>query len=250
MKRITTLTGGRMIVWSYGGGVQSAAIAAMVCHGDLPRPDLAVIADTGREAETTWSYLRGVVNPALGRIIEVAPHDLSSVDLYALNGDLLIPAFTQTGKLPTFCSTEWKRRVVQRWLRQRGVDSCEMWLGISWDESERCKPSSTSWITHSWPLIDKRMRRSDCLRVVSEMGWPEPPRSACWMCPLRNDADWLSLTDGDRARAEALDLSLRERDERGGVFLHRSKKPLADRPYAHGQSQVPLDLCDSGHCWT
>lgn len=34
-------------VWSFGGGVQSAAIAVMVVKGVLPRPDLIVIADTG-----------------------------------------------------------------------------------------------------------------------------------------------------------------------------------------------------------
>jgi len=38
----------RTQVWASGGGVQSTAIAALIVLGRLPKPDLAVIADTGR----------------------------------------------------------------------------------------------------------------------------------------------------------------------------------------------------------
>ena len=34
----------RAIVWSYGGGVQSAAIAVLVVQGKLPRPERIVMA--------------------------------------------------------------------------------------------------------------------------------------------------------------------------------------------------------------
>lgn len=33
--------------------------------------------------------------------VEIAPHTLATVDLYAGNGDLLLPVYTATGKLPT-----------------------------------------------------------------------------------------------------------------------------------------------------
>jgi hypothetical protein len=72
--------------WSYGGGVQTAAIAALVIQGKLPVPDVTVIADTGRERTTTWEYLWDVVNPALmrevGIEVSIAGHSLSTVDLY------------------------------------------------------------------------------------------------------------------------------------------------------------------------
>lgn len=53
------------IVWSYGGGVQSAAIGVLIREGVLPVPDLAVIADTGRERRSTWEYLRRFMQPYL-----------------------------------------------------------------------------------------------------------------------------------------------------------------------------------------
>lgn len=143
-----------MIVWSYGGGVQSVALAVLVREGVLPVPDLAVIADTGREKQTTWDYLREVVQPYLnpaGVQIQVAPHSLSRVDLYAPTSDLpLIPAWTRTtriepslfgdmptnedGRLPSYCSGEWKRDVVERWLRLQGVVEADEWIGYSLDE--------------------------------------------------------------------------------------------------------------------
>ena len=35
----------------------------------------------------------------LGLTVEIAPHSLATVDIYAKNDDLLLPAFTESGKL-------------------------------------------------------------------------------------------------------------------------------------------------------
>lgn len=78
----------RTELWSYGGGTQSAAIAALIVAGRLPRPDAVVIADTERERSTTWRYLEEVVAPTLRRIdLDVVP--LTSVEIPgALCGDM------------------------------------------------------------------------------------------------------------------------------------------------------------------
>jgi hypothetical protein len=56
-RRWTTAgAGDRPVVWSYGGGTQSAAIAVLVLRGESPRPELVVMADTGREVSAgRWS---------------------------------------------------------------------------------------------------------------------------------------------------------------------------------------------------
>lgn len=90
-----------LTVWSYGGGVQSVAIGVLITEGVLPVPDLAVIADTGREVRSTWDYLRDVMQPRLdlvGLTIQVAPHTLSSRDLFGADGLTLMPAFTAEGR--------------------------------------------------------------------------------------------------------------------------------------------------------
>lgn len=238
-----------MECWSYGGGVQSAAIAVLVQRGQLPAPDHVVIADTGREAEATWAYMREVIEPFLGRKFTVAGHELSTVDLYSGNGDLLMPMFTSSGgKLPTFCSTEWKRRVVHRQLRSLGVKSCRLWMGISVDEIGRAKPSSVAWIEHRFPLImDFPMHRTECLALVASAGLPEPPRSSCWCCPHRRDDEWASLPADELAKAIRLEEELREKDP--GVFLHRSRVPLSQVEFSTGEQADLFGECD-GYCWT
>jgi hypothetical protein len=240
-----------VIVWSYGGGVQTAAIAVLIVTGKLPRPDRAVMADTGREAAATWRYLYNVMAPYLdgvGLKVELATHDLATVDLYGKNGDLLIPAFTEHGRLPTFCSVEWKRRPVRRYLRAAGVTACDLWLGITIDEVERAKTSGADWIRHVYPLLTMvPMRRSECLALVERAGLPTPPRSSCWMCPHRGNDQWRALDADELVAAAALEQDMRARDS--GVWLHRSRMPIASGPFVSDAS-AQLGLCDGGFCWT
>lgn len=242
-----------MIAWSYGGGVQSAAIAALVVRGDLPIPDLAVIADTGREMASTWRYLADVVAPALPFPIHVAPHSLAKVDLYAGGGQLLLPVFTTRdgrGRMPTYCSSEWKQYPVQRWLRSRGVKAADLWLGISTDEAHRMKPSRVKWLTHRYPLIeDVPMSRARCVALVESMGWPTPPKSRCWMCPHQSGREWQEVRDSEHWRdALALDASIQERDQ--DAWLHRACKSLPAAVAVADQQPGLFDGCDSGFCWT
>lgn len=249
-------------VWSSGGGVQSTAIAALICLGKLPKPDLAVIADTGREYSPVWRYLDSVVSPALakaGVTLHIAPHDLATVDLYsgADGNTLVIPAYTdksgngREGKLAKYCSQEWKVRVIQRFCRQHGITDADQWIGYTTDEMERMRGYSEGkpW-QHVYPLIDLRMRRSDCYGVIDAMGWPEPPRSACWMCPFRSDQEWQLMADEapeDFERAKQLDAEIRENDP--NVFLHQSCKPIGEVDFEN-EPDLFSKPCDAGGCFT
>ena len=185
----------RTQIWSNGGGVQSAAIAALICMGEL-MPDLAVIVDTERELSTTWDYFENVTAPALkaaGCIVHrVQKSQYATVDLMR-NDDVLIPAFTsqgaEIGKLPTYCSNEWKQRVMRRWATEQGVAQADIWLGFSIDELRRVTQPTGKW-QHRYPLLDRRMNRGDCIALVKRMGWPDPPRSSCWMCPNKTQHEW------------------------------------------------------------
>jgi len=76
------MNGERKIVWSYGGGVQSIAILVLIAQGKLPMPELAIMADTGRERSSTWRYLEQYAEPLMEEIglsFKVASHDLATV---------------------------------------------------------------------------------------------------------------------------------------------------------------------------
>lgn len=244
----------RFEVLSFGGGVQSSAIAALIIKGELPRPDLVVMADTGREKQATWDYLHGVVGPALkeiGLVVHVIQKEVwGKVDLVSHSGKILMPVFTrhsgELGRLPAYCSYEWKRRVVMRWLkREMGVMRGRMWLGISSDEFQRVRSSDVKWLQHHYPLIDGRwLSRQDCVDVVRGMGWPAAPKSSCWMCPHMGDEQWRGLPEHEFLRAVELDEHLRTLD--ASVFLHSSGRPLRDRPFGDAEDDV---TCLSSGCW-
>jgi hypothetical protein len=247
-------------IWSSGGGVQSTAIAALICQGKLEAPDLAVIADTGREYSPVWEYLREVVQPALdavGVTVHIAPHSLATVDIWSgADGDTaIIPAFTnhsgQAGKLPKYCSQEWKTRVVQRFCREHGITDADQWIGFSIDEMDRMRAYNPNkpW-QHVYPLVDLKMNRGDCMAAIAHMGWPSPPRSACWMCPFRSDEEWKLLkteSPKDMDKAIQLEKDLQAKDPT--LFLHKSCIPIGDVQFTDHPDMFAKQ-CNAGGCFT
>ena len=252
----------RTQIWSSGGGVQSTAIAALIVQGKLPKPDLAVISDTERELSTTWAYMDAVTVPALAKVgltlHRVKKSKYATVDLYGGKdrNTLLIPAFTDqgssdVGKLSGFCSNEWKKRVIRRWaVREHGVKSAMQWVGISTDEARRATASPRGkWATR-YPLIDLNMTRADCFKVVEAMGWPEPPRSSCWMCPNHHESEWIwqeKASPNDHRKAIVFDRELRKRDAH--VWLHPSAEPLGEVIFDEANEVMFSKACQTGLCF-
>lgn len=250
----------RTQIWSCGGGVQSTAIAALIVRGILPKPDLAVIADTERELSTTWAYMDRVTAPALASVgvtlHRVKKSAYATVDLYGGKdgNDLLIPAYTtqggDIGKLPGFCSNEWKLRVVQRWAtKEHGVKSACLWMGISTDEQRRVSLPLGKW-TKRYPLIEMNRSRGDCFALVAAAGWPEPPRSSCWMCPNHREEEWLwqeQAAPADHRKAIVFDREIRKRDPQ--LWLHPSAEPLGDVRFDPTAEVIYSKACQTGLCF-
>lgn len=247
----------RTAIWLNGLGTQSTAIAVLIATGKLPAPTLSITADTGREHSDSFDYAEELTFPllrSLGIEVMVAPHSLATVDLYGKNGDVLIPAFLAggTGKLPTLCSTEWKRRVCLRKLREIGYGPdkpVEMWFGMSRDEAHRMKPSDVQWASHRYPVaMELRMSRFDCVKTVMDFGWPEPPRSRCFDCPHQGNPEWRQVRENQREWQQAIQRD-RQVTASHGVYLHRSGVPLEQANIEDDPPQPSLfDGCDSGAC--
>jgi hypothetical protein len=256
------------VVWSCGGGTQSAAIAALIVRGDLPKPDAAVIADTGREASQTWRYFDGVLRPELAKVgvdLIRLPHSSdgtgwNTVDRWGGEDGktMLVPMYTTHNGGPTlsqtakFCSNEWKARPVERYYRSLGLTGGRIWIGFTIDELHRMRSFDprAKW-NHEYPLVERRMDRGDCVAVVHRMGWPTPPRSSCWMCPYRTKEEWqhLKATDpGDFLMAIEFEQEAQAVDPT--LYLHRSGVSLGSVNFDDAQADLLGDQCSSGLCFT
>ena len=248
----------RTQIWSSGGGVQSAAIAALIVSGRIKAPDFAVIVDTEREQSTTWDYMDRVVQPALQGVgvtlHRVPKSQFATVDLWggAEGESLLLPVFTtqsgEEGKLPGYCSNEWKKRVTHRWAAFQGIKSADFWIGISTDEMKRVQKSVGKW-KNRYILIEHRMNRAECIELVKRMGWPEPPRSSCWMCPNHTAHEWRDIRDNkpeDWEQAIQFDREIRRKDPH--AFLHHDCVPL-DQADLDERNGILFEHCDSGLCF-
>jgi hypothetical protein len=259
----------RLRVLSLGAGVQSTTLALMAAHGEIgPMPDCAIFADTGWEPAAVYDHLAWLMSP---NVLPFPVHIVSAGDIRA---DLIrastgarwasIPAFTRTvqrsrveiGMIRRQCTKDYKIVPIRRKVREiisltrrrsPPYPVVEQWIGISFDEVIRMKPSFEAWQVNLWPLIERQMNWRDCLAWLARHGYPEPPKSSCIGCPFHSDAMWRQIRDDDPAAwadAIAVDQAIRSgiRGIRGEVFLHRSAVPLGEADLSTPEDRGQLDL--------
>lgn len=261
----------RMTFLSLGAGVQSSTLLLMACEGEL-HVDHAVFADTGGEARATYKYLEGLRKhtDAAGIPLHVCKAEDSILATETLRNTP--PFFIQNRKgdigiLHRQCTTHFKIRPIERTIKAiagiagkrkmpRGMSPVAILKGISLDEIQRAKEVREWWCVHKYPLLERRMRRGDCVRWLTERGYEVPPRSACVMCPFRSDSEWRDLRDSDSEswrEGVAFDRAVRASPHFEGSttppFVHRSLLPLDMAPIDEDSSQIDMfqDECE-GMC--
>lgn len=88
------------------------------------------------------------------------------------------------------CTADFKIRVIGRWLKAHGAsptNPATIAIGISLDEIHRANTRRHEpYENIVYPLLDLRIRRTDCPRIIRSAGLPVPPKSACWFCLIWN----------------------------------------------------------------
>lgn len=227
----------------------------MAARGEItPKPAAAVFADTGSEPAHVYNWLDWLEKQLDYPLIRATKKGAPKLHVKALvvrtskktgNNYLkhMLPCYTLTpdgkqGHLQRQCTEDFKITVIQREAgilrRKAKADKVVMWIGISTDEAGRMKPSRVASIEHRWPLIDMEMSRQDCLDWAVKAGLPEPPRSACIMCPYRSPEGWLRMKTSDPGMfrwAAAFELRYQRAVEQitrldGVPYLSDQRKPL------------------------
>tara|TARA_Y100000593_G_scaffold83350_1_gene156984 strand:+ start:1058 stop:1786 length:729 start_codon:yes stop_codon:yes gene_type:complete len=240
----------------------------MGVEGALPF-DFAVFADTQDEPAPVYENMWHLACLGGPPIVVGSRGSLSAHCLDGASGNLTSvknpPLFTPStdrshGMLRRKCTEDFKiaviRSTVRRWLgiAPRGAaPKVVMLLGITTDEAQRMKPSRVKWIEHSYPLIDLGMSRSDCHAWFRDRNLASPPKSSCWHCPYRSDAEWKRLkmsSPNDFQRAVDFDRSIRQGFKgmsAPAAFVHSSLTPLDEVDFSDSQFELFGDEC-AGVC--
>jgi hypothetical protein len=245
---------------SFGAGVQSSALLACSTFGlyGVQRADVAIFADTQQEPAWVYAQVEALRAKTDIRIDTVTAGDLGAD---SIGGSFMrLPTFTvnaTTGKkgiIRRQCTREYKIAPIQRHVRallgyqprQRVRRKVIALVGISLDEITRQSPSKEQWIERRHPLIDANLTRNDCVKILQEVGWPIPKKSACIFCPFHDDAYWADLKDHhpeEWAKAVAFDAAVRNSTKAGlrqPVFLHNQRIPLSEVVLKPCEAKNPL----------
>lgn len=251
-----------MLVLSLGAGVQSSTLALMCAHGEFEMPDCAIFADTQAEPESVYNWLDWLEKQLPFPVYRVTSGSLAKKALTIMTSKKgkkyqspSIPFFTsngfsrQPGKLSRQCTRDFKVCAIERKIRElrKGNNVVYQYIGISWDELHRMKDSRRRYIINRYPLIEKRIRRVDCLRWMREHGYPKPPRSACIFCPYHSNAEWERLkTEEPGEFKKVIEFEKKYQKVFSKIntfneipFLHRQLKPI-DQVYFPQKDQFDL----------
>jgi hypothetical protein len=273
-------------ILSFGAGIQSTCLLLMSCKGLLPKLDAAVFADVGWEPKEVYDHLDWCKEYAAGFGIDVAVVKQPGEGLRdAVLNNITKPDGGRFSSLPFFtatiegerqgmsmrqCTFNYKIAPITKYLResimglkprQRAPKEVmiEQWMGISFDEATRAKPSQNVWCKNVFPLISygckyldgKNWRRRDCINWLQE-NYPERniPRSACIGCPFHSTTEWRRIRENKEEWENACEFDDKIRiDKRGKIksrlYLHSSCVPLRDADLRTSAEKGQPDLWDN-----
>jgi len=259
-------------VLSLGAGVQSSALALMIEKGEVPIVDCAIFADVKGEPKAVYEWLEYLKTQITKfPIYTVTWRDLKQDILDASEGKhkaFTAPFFSKnivTGKkrmLRRQCTNMYKiSPVVQKVRELIGLEKgekrkkgtkVEMLMGISKDEIVRMRTNPIKYIKNVYPLVEKEMRRSDCLNWMKDNGYSKPPRSACTFCPFHSNEEWKRVKSNKEEwdKVVALEKSFIENRElitkitgmKDTMYLNRKCVPIDEIDFDENKNKDQLDM--------
>jgi hypothetical protein len=239
-------------VLSFGAGVQSTTLLRMALAGEIEPVQHVIFSDTGWEPAAVYEHCAEM--EALTRSHGVKFHRVSAGDIRADHLD----TSHRFASMPVFirgkddrpeamgrrqCTSEYKiKPLVSKQREIAGLkpgQRCnerriETLIGISLDEIQRMKDPLFPWIINTYPLVDLRISRHDCIQYHAKRSLPRPPRSACLGCPFHSNLEWRQIKTNPDEWADVVDFDRRLRSDpdvadrmfQGRAYLHADRIAL------------------------
>lgn len=154
------------------------------------RIDEALFADTGAEVPETYAYL-----DVARRFFD--EHGIPLTVVRKSGPDLLATCLSREvfpSAIWRWSTRDFKVRPIRK--RYKALNRpIVQYLAIAYDELERMRDSDDPNITNLYPLVDERITRDGCIRMIEQAGLPVPVKSGCWFCPFNNAERWRWLHD-------------------------------------------------------
>lgn len=238
-----------MNVISYGGGVQSTAMAVLAVEKKI-EVDAMVFCDTGFEQSTVFDFLDKYTLPMLkdaGIPFFIAKTEHYSGKYFANLG--LPPFFNidggEVGREPAFCSSKWKKDVFTRFCNAAFKEKkYNVLMGFSTDEVKRSTRmmSSKKW-SYVFPLLELNLNRNECIKIVTDKFNAPPPRSSCYFCPNHTRVEWRHVMESnDKEKLIDFDNSLRDI----GRFLTHDCLPIEQVDFSDHNESIFSRFCAEG----
>jgi hypothetical protein len=262
--------------FSFGGGVQSTAIAMILCKEPhrftdlgLFLPKTIVFADTGSEPLKLYPHIERVFDLLEGAgyepvtVLQIDKEGKPVILHESERGLASVPWFTENadgerGILRRQCTSEFKITPIQKEMRKRlgykkgqriPTGKAKLWLGISADEQQRARINPDKWIENIYPLLAIGWNRVDCAVYAKHHLGYDVPKSACFFCPFTNPKEWerrKELEPEEFQRAVEVEKNLKDVQTFGKrigncnnpIYIHPSCKPLDDAVL----DQLPLPV--------
>ena len=247
-------------ILSLGAGVQSSTLLMKIYNGEVAPVDVAIFADTGNEPQEVYDWFKFLKEKVSDKInIEIVRNEKNTGNIAE---DLLtevgffasIPVYTvnketdKKGITLRTCTDRYKIRPISEKIREildiktlRGK-VVEIVMGISSDEIQRAKYPPNKWQVNCYPLVENNISRHQCLEYFGKLGLPQPPRSACIICPYHSQHEWKRLKDNypkEFEYAVNFDNKLRESGSQSQfvnkldseLYLYKERIPLKDASF-------------------
>lgn len=170
---------------SFGGGVNSTALAVLLATGKLPQyePWRIVFADTGEEQDYTYEFIEKHFSPwleAQGKKLEIVKGErtvLEHWEKYRITGSRQFRVCTVLSKI----------KPIKRYMKANGGGI--KLIGIDAGEAHR----AIERVGSVYPLVELSIDRERCEAIIKEAGIPSPGKSGCWHCPFMRVQEILNL---------------------------------------------------------
>lgn len=159
---------------SFGAGVNSTALMLLLL--DEGRDFESVYIDPGTEWPETYEFLdylktQGYEYTWIKPIVE------GETNLY----DYLVKWKILPSVFVRCCTAKFKTEPFYNYIEKPAI----VYIGYDFGEHSRRHVSDKVDIEYRFPLVDKKITRTQCKEIIRKHGLKIPPKSGCWLCPFR-----------------------------------------------------------------